>query len=123
MDHYLYAGALIIRIQESDYQSTAQSPERNQQFGGEFLTVICHEMSLDVIRTSPLETAEQAVARSLMYVLPVPCELLGTPKEFVAIGTDSPYLAVHVTTAAVLQAGALGGYMPFESASVWTSLG
>jgi hypothetical protein len=90
-------------------------------------------MSLDVTRTSPLETAEQAVSRSLVYVLPVPCELLRTPKAFVAIGTDNPHLAVHVTTAAVLPVGALDSYMQAwgaldsymssKSGSVGTGLG
>ena len=92
--------------------------------GCEFLAVFSEEMSLDVTRTSPLETAEQAVARLLVYVLPVPCELLGTPKAFVTIGTDSPHLAVHVTTAAVLPVRALDSYTPSgESGSVGTSLG
>src|SRR6266478_207543 len=75
-----------------------------------------------MLRTSPLEATEQAAARSFVYVFSVPCELLGTPKGFAANGTDSPYLGVHIMTAAALQAGALGVYMPFESASVWTSL-
>ena len=92
-------------------------------FGSEFLAVFGEEMSLNVTRASPLETAEQAVSPLFMYVLPVPCELLGTPKAFVAIGTDSPHLAVHVTTAAALQVGALDSYMPPESSSVGTSLG
>ena len=60
-------------------------------FGREFLAVFGEEMSLDVIRASPLEIAEQAVPRSLVYVLPVPCELLGTPKGSFAIGTDNPH--------------------------------
>jgi hypothetical protein len=119
----LHAWALIVRIEESDYHSATQSLDRNQVFGGEVLDVFGEEMSLNVTRASPLETAEQAVSRSLVYVLPVPCELLGTPKAFVAIGTDSPHLAVHVTTAAVLPVGALDSYMPSESGSVGTNLG
>jgi hypothetical protein len=123
MERLLHAWALIICIEESDYHSAAQGLDRNPVFGREFLTVFGEEMSLDVTRTSPLETAKQAVSRSLVYVLLVPCELLGTPKAFVAIGTDSPHLAVHVTTAAVLPVGALDSYMPSESGSVGTSLG
>jgi hypothetical protein len=91
-------------------------------FGREFLAVFGEEMSLDVARTSPLETAEQAVSRSLVYVLPVPCELLGTPKAFIAIGTDSPHFAAHVMTAAVLPVGALDSYMPSGYGSVGMSL-
>jgi hypothetical protein len=80
-------------------------------------------MSLDVTRASPLETAEQADSPESVYVLPVPYELLGAPKAFVAIGTDSPaHVTVHVTTAAVLPVGALEGYIPSESGSVGTGL-
>jgi hypothetical protein len=92
-------------------------------FCREFTAVFGEEVSLDVTRTSPFETAEQAVSRWLVYVLLVPCELLGTPKAFVAIGTDSPHLAVHVTTAAVPPVGTLEIYMPSESIFVGTSLG
>lgn len=95
-------GALIARIEECNYRSAAQTLDRNQEFGGEFFTVFGQEMSFNVTRTSPLETAEQAVAPLFVYVLPVPCEFLCTPKAFVAIGTDSPCLAVHVTSASVL---------------------
>ena len=93
-------------------------------FGREFLAVFGEEMSLDVARTSPLKTAEQTVSRSLVYVLPVPCELLGTPKTFIAIGTDSPHFAApsHVMIAAVLPVGALDSYMPSGYGSVGTSL-
>ena len=91
-------------------------------FGGKFLAVFHEEMSLNVTRTSPLETAEQALSRSLVYVLPVPCKLLGTPKAFVAIGTDSWFLAVRVTIAAVLPVGGLDSCMSSESGSVETSL-
>ena len=80
-------------------------------------------MSLNVTRTSPLETAKQAVSQSLVYILLVPCELLGTPKAFVAIGTDSPHTVVRITTAAVPSIGALDSYMPSESGSVVSSLG
>ena len=59
----------------------------------------------------------------LVYVLLVPCEFLSTPKAFVAVGTDNPHLADHVTIAAVLPVGALDSYMPSESGSVGTSLG
>ncbi len=97
--------------------------DRYQVFGREFLAVFGEEMSLDVTRTSPLETAKHADSRLLVYVLLVPCELLGTPKAFVAIGTTDPHLAVHVTTAAVLPVGALNGYTPPEPGSVGTSLG
>ena len=90
-------------------------------FGREFLAVFGEKMSLDVTRTSPLETAEQAVSRLLVYVLPVPCELLGTPKAFVAIGTDSPHLVGHVTTSTVLPVDALDSYMLSESGSVVTT--
>ena len=76
-------------------------------------------MGLNANRTSPLETTEQAAARLLMYVLPVPGELLGTSKASIAIGTDIPRPAVHVTTAAVL--GGLNSYMP--SGFVSPSLG
>ena len=76
-------------------------------------------MGLDVNRTSPPEPTEHAVAWLLMYVLPVPGELLGTSKASVAIGTDSPRPAVHVTIAAVL--GGLDSYMP--SGFVSPSLG
>jgi hypothetical protein len=123
MEHQPHAWALIIRIEESDYHSTAQSLDRDQVFGREFLAVFGEEMSLDVTRTSPLETAEQAVSRSPVYVIPVPCELLGTPKAFIAIGTDSPHFAVHVTTATVLPVGTLDSYTPSESGSMRTSLG
>src|SRR6267154_6281919 len=122
MEHQLHVWALIIRIEESDYHSAAQSLYRSQVFSGEFLAVFGEEMSLDVTRTSPLETAERAVSRLLVYILPMPCELLGTPKAFVAIGTDSPHLVVHVTTAAVLPVGALDCYMPSESGSVGKNL-
>jgi hypothetical protein len=124
MECQLHAWALIIRIEESDYHSATQSLDRNPVFGREFLTVFGEDMSLDVTWTSPLETTEQAVLWSLVYVLPVPCELLCTPKAFAAIGTDSPHLAVHVTstTAAVRPVGALDSYMPSESGSVGTSL-
>jgi hypothetical protein len=87
----------------------------------EFLAVFGEEMSLDVTRTSPLETAERAVPRSLVYVLPVPRELLGAPKASVAIGTDSSHLAVHFTTATVLPVSALDSYMTCESGSVGTT--
>jgi hypothetical protein len=123
MEWQLHAWALIIRIDESDYHSAAQSLDRNQVFGREFLAVFGEELSFDVARTCPLEPAEQAVAPLLVYVLPVPCEFLSAPKAFVAIGTDSPHLAVHVTTAAVLPVGALDSYMPFGSGSVGKSLG
>ena len=129
MEHRLHAWALIIiRIEESDYHSAAQSLDCNQVFGGKFLAVFGEEMGFDVTRTSPLETAEQAISRSLVDVLPVPCELLGTPKAFVAIATDSPHLAVHVTTAAVLPVSAMPAgtsHMPSnsKSCSARTSLG
>jgi hypothetical protein len=119
----LYAWDLIIRIEESDYHSAAQSLDRNQVFCREFTAVFGEEVSFDVTRTSPLEAAEQAVSRWLVYVLLVPCELLGTPEAFVAIGTDSLHLAVHVTTAAVPPVDALDSYMPSESIFVGTSLG
>jgi hypothetical protein len=94
-------------------------------FGSKFLAVFGEDMSLDVTRTSPLETAEQAVLRSLVYILPVPCELLRTPKASVAIGTDCPHLAVLVTTAAspsrILPVGVLDSCMPSESGSVETT--
>jgi hypothetical protein len=91
-------------------------------FGRESVAVFGEEMSLDVTRTSPLETAEQADSRWIVYVLPVPCELLGTPKAFVAIGTDSPHLVGHVATSAVLPVGALDSYILSEPGSVRTSL-
>ena len=122
MERQLHASALIIRIEESDYHSATQSLDRNQVFGSEFLAVFGEEMSFDVTRTSPLETAEQAVSRWLVNVLPVPCELLGTPKDFIAIGTDGPHLAVLVTNAAVLTVCTLDGYMPSESGSVATRI-
>jgi hypothetical protein len=50
-------GALIIRIEECNYQSAAQNLDRDQEFSGEFLTMFGQEMSLNV-KTSPLETAE-----------------------------------------------------------------
>jgi hypothetical protein len=106
-------GALIVRIEESDYHSAAQSLDRNEVFDREFLAVFGEEMSLNVTRTSPLETAEQAVAPLLVYVLPVPCELLCTPKAFAAIGTDSPRLAVHAMSASVL--GVLDNHMLSDS--------
>lgn len=118
----LHAWALIICIEESDYHSAAQSLDPNEVIGGEFLAVFGEEMSLNITRPSPLETTEQAVSRSPVYVLPVPCELLGTPKAFVAIGTDRSHLAVHVTTAAILPVGTLDSYMPSESSFVGTSL-
>jgi hypothetical protein len=89
-------------------------------FGREYLAVFGEKMGLDVAGTSPLETAEQAVPWSLVYVFPVPCELLRAPKTSVAIGTDSPHLAVLVTTAAVLPVGALDICMPSKSGSVGT---
>ena len=116
-----HAWALVIRIEESDYHSAMQSLDSNQVFGSEFLAVFGEEMSFDVTRTSPLETAEQAVSRWLVYVLPVPCELLGTPKDFIAIGTDGPHLAVLITTTAALRVCALGSYMLSESGSVGTT--
>jgi hypothetical protein len=116
---------LIIRIEESDYLLAAQSLDRDQVFcrASEFLAVLGEEMSLDVARTSPLETAERAVPRWLMHILPVPCEFLGAPKAFVvAIGTDSPHLAVFVTTAAVLTVGTLDSCsIPSGSGSVGTA--
>jgi hypothetical protein len=63
MERLLHAWALIIRIEESDYHSAAQSLNRNQMFGREFLAVFGEKMGLDVAGTSPLETAEQAVSR------------------------------------------------------------
>lgn len=99
---------LTICVEESDHHSAMQSSDCDQVFVREILAVFGDEMSLNVTRTSPLEMAEQAVSPWLVYVLPVPCELLGTPKAFVAIGTDSPLLAVHITTAAVLLVGELG---------------
>ena len=119
MERRLHAWALIIRVEESDHHSAAQSLDCNQVFGREFLAVFGEEMGFDVTRTSPLETAEQAVSRSLVYVLPVPCELLATPKAYFAIDTDSPHLAVRVTTAAVLPVGAMpaGSHIPSSSKS------
>jgi hypothetical protein len=122
MERQLHAWTLVIRIEESDYHSAMQSLDSNQVFGSEFLAVFGEEMSFDVTRTSPLETAEQAVSRWLVYVLPVPCELLGTPKDFIAIGTDGPHLAVLVTNAAVLTVCTLDSYMPSESGSVATRI-
>jgi hypothetical protein len=81
-------------------------------------------MSLDVTRTSPLETAEQAVAPLLVYVLPVPCELLCTSKAFVAIGTDSPAcLAVHVTSASESVLSVLDNHMLSDSTGRGSGLG
>ena len=83
-------------------------------------------MILDDLRTSPREFAEQAVLRLPVHVPLVPCELLGTPKAFVAIGTDSPHLAVLVQAAVDLQVGVVDSCscMHLESAgSVGTSLG
>jgi hypothetical protein len=122
MGRQLHACALIIRIKESDHHPAAQSLDHNPVFGREVLAVFGEKVSLDVTRTSPLETAEQADSRLLVYVLLVPCELLGTPKAFVAIGTAKSHLAVHVTTAAVLPVG-VNGYMPPEPGPVGTSLG
>lgn len=102
------AWTLTICVEESDHHSAMQSSDCDQVFVREILAVFGDEMSLNVTRTSPLETAEQAVPPWLVYVLPVPCELLGTPEAFVAIGADSPFLAVHITTAAVLLVGELG---------------
>ena len=51
------------------------------------------------------------------------CELLGTPKAFVANGTDNLHIVVRVTTAAVLPMGALDSYMPSESCSVGMIMG
>ena len=87
---------MIICIEESDYLSAAQSLDRNHVFEGKFLAVFHEKVSLNGTR-SPLETAEQSLSWSLVYVLPVPSELLGTPKAFVAISTDSWHL--RVTTA------------------------
>jgi len=126
LERLLHTRALVIRIEESDYHSAAQSLERNQVFGREFLAVFGEEMSLDVVRASPFETTEPAVSRWLVYVPPVARELLGTPKGFVAIGTltDSPPLltAHYVATAAAgavaaLLVGVLDSYMPPESES------
>jgi hypothetical protein len=91
----------------------SQSTDRGQAFGSEFRVVPGKKVNLDVIRTSPLETAERAVARRLVYVLPVPGELLGTSKTSFAIGTDSLSVPVHVTTVTVLIA--LDSYMPSGS--------
>jgi hypothetical protein len=73
-------------------------------------------VSLDVTRTRPLNTAEQAVARLLVYVLPVAGELLDTSKASVAFGTDSPgspRLAVHVTIATA-PSGTVGRSLGFR---------
>ena len=126
LERLLHTRALVIRIEESDYHSAAQSLEHNQVFGREFLAVFGEEMSFDVARTSPFKTAEPAVSRWLVYVLPVARELLGTPKDFVAIGTltDSPphltahYVATAATgAAAALLVGVLDSYMSPESES------
>ena len=90
--------ALIVRIKECNYQSAAQSLDRDQEIGSELFTMFGQEMSLDVTWTRPLERAKQAVAPLLVYVLPMPCELLCTPKALVAVGTDTPRLAVHLTS-------------------------
>lgn len=112
-------GPLIVSIEEGDYHSAAQSVDRDQVFG--FLAMLGEEVSLNVTRTGPLETAEEAFPRSLVYVLLVPCELLGTPEALVAIGTDSPHIAVYVTTAAVLPVSALNSYMPSWTGFVGTT--
>jgi hypothetical protein len=91
-------GALIVRIKECNYQSAAQSLDHDQEFGSELFTMFGQEMSLNVTRASPLEIAKQAVAPLLVYVLPVPCELLCTAKALVAVGTDTLRLAVHLTS-------------------------
>ena len=90
--------ALIVRIEECNYQSATQSLDRDQEIGSEIFTMFGQEMSLNVTRTSPLEGAKQAVAPLLVYVLPMPCELLCTPKALVAVGTDTLRLAVHLTS-------------------------
>jgi hypothetical protein len=94
---------LIVRIKERNYQSAAQCLDYGQEFGNEIFTMFGQEMSLNVTRAGPLETAKQAVAPLLVYVLPVPCEFLCTPKALVAVGTDILRLAVHLTS--VLDSG------------------
>lgn len=91
-------GALIVRIKECNYQPAAQSLDHDQKFGSKPFSMFGQEMGLNITRTSPLETAKQAVAPLLVYVLPVPCELLCTPKALVTVGTDTLRLAVHLTS-------------------------
>ena len=77
------------------------------------------KVNLNAIRTSPFETAEQAVPRLLVYVFPVTGELLCTSKAFVTIDTDSLHPTAHITTVVAL--GGLDSYMP--SGAVGPSLG
>jgi hypothetical protein len=84
------------------------------------------KVGLDVIGTSPLEVTERAVARLLVYVPPMPGELLGTSKASVALAigaysTRPRRPVVHVTTAAVTVLRGMGSYMPsgFVRLSLW----
>jgi hypothetical protein len=90
----------------------AQGLDRDQEFGGEFPAVPIQKVGLNVTRTSPLKTAEQAAARLLVYVFPVTGEFLRPSKASVANGTDHPRPAACFATAA---ADVLTDYTPSGS--------
>jgi hypothetical protein len=83
------AGAAVIElIQVRDQLLAVQSSKYGHHFGSEFVGMAACDVTLDYIRTGPLETAERALARRLVLFLQVALELLDPFKVFVAICAD-----------------------------------